>query len=542
MIDRNRVGVRNLEMAGPRCNTLACAVVVVILFAAMTVNAVGQKVSGELEKKARATGQPETRGTATSAGVQDAANDELSRSPDVPNASDVERMVAEAYSNWWPCRGDIGPFEIPREYYGKILKFFRHPARWDETALKVDNQEMGTIRLIFSGRRSVRLCWFSWDEDGRLSFSYEGSRYLTTGKKLRDAPEMALDTLVRQIFKETHGRCGYTEDIPMAEIGSAYRMLGRTGELAGRILTLDGVVARGDRSQAGGRAPILQVQKINGRASQACIEVPIRPCAADVDKPVPSANSVSPRPHKSDVERSVPQWEIGQTYELSGYETGEFVPVCDEHGRQSKNAGFGFTSWLAVVKAKKVAPLVFSPADFVGQGVLIHGKATNHDGRMWLVGPGWEVEVLRGGLWPESLANARVAVTGVVRKGERAGQPQINPRRVRRDRLEEQVNQRVELRGTIRELNDRWYLLYNGQQLLVDRLDLLALQTAINVGDAAEVRGVLRRERFRDESLDGEHAEPKERYIVREAECTAVDDLLPIERVAEPCPWSIGAR
>ena len=185
--------------------------------------------------------------------------------------------------------------------------------------------------------------------------------------------------------------------------------------------------------------------------------------------------------------------------------------------------------------------IVFSPADFVGQGVLIHGKAVDQDGKAWLAGAGWQIEIMRGAAWPEALRGARVAVTGVIRNGQ-SGQLQIVPRRVGRDNFAGQLNQRVEVRGILRECNDGWYLSHSGGPLLVENLHVQALQDANNIGAAVEVRGILRKERLRDMLMDDEDAEPKDRYILRDAQCSAVGDLLPIERVKEPCPWSIGER
>ncbi len=116
----------------------------------------------------------------------------------------------------------------------------------------------------------------------------------------------------------------------------------------------------------------------------------------------------------------------------------------------------------------------------------------------------------------------------------------IRSYRARRDRLEDQIGRRVEVRGEAMEFNWRWCLRHNGQDILVENMDRLAKASSLDLHTPIEVRGVLRKEMLRDEVFGEKNDPPKERYIVREAMCAPVDDLLPIERVEEPCPWSIG--
>lgn len=335
-----------------------------------------------------------------------------------------------------------------------------------------------------------------------------------------------------------------TTGIPMAKIGSTYQVLGRTGEPLGIMVTLHGVVIEGHRFKGDVDKPILQVQKINGRTSQQCIEIPIQPYATDFGKPYFVLDLDAPWPPTPDPERSLPQLEFGKTYEFRGYETGGFVGDPDEAssdggiGKQSR--GFYFTSHFVVVKGKKVQPIVFSPADFLDRKALVHGRAANHDGKAWLTGEGWQVEVLQNGVWPESLVNARVAVTGVLGKEPNAKLPHIKACRVGRDHLKDQINQHVEFRGEARELNSRWFMRHNGREILVEDMDRLAATHKLDLRTPIEVRGILRKERINNRVFGYEDEQPKEQYIVREASCTSVDDLLPIERFGEPCPWSVG--
>jgi hypothetical protein len=330
----------------------------------------------------------------------------------------------------------------------------------------------------------------------------------------------------------------------MDAIGVAFRVLGCTGKGLGEMVTLQGVVVEGGRFKGDYSKPILQVQKIDGRASQECIEVPIRPYATDFGKPYYVADLE--RPRKPDPERSLPQLEYGQTYDFRGYETGGFAGDTDEAssdgGVAKQRKGFYFTSEFVVVKGKKVPPITFAPADFLGQKVLLHGRAENNDGRAWLKGPGWEIEVLRGDVWSESVLGARIVVTGVVGREPGAQPLYIKECRVRRDHLEGQTDRRVELRGEARDMGGRWFLYCNGQNVLVENMDHLVAAGKFGFREVIEVRGVLRRERLRDEIFKPNSAELKDQYIVREAACSPTDDVLPIERVDEPCPWSVGGQ
>jgi hypothetical protein len=330
--------------------------------------------------------------------------------------------------------------------------------------------------------------------------------------------------------------------IPTDELGDAYRVLGRTGTPLGTMVTLHGVVRRGGRDIDDFREPVLQVQKINGRASQECIEVPIRPQGTGFGEPHYVLNLDAPQPPKPDLERSLPRLEFGRTYEFRGYETGGFVGAPDEAAydggvcRQSR--GFYFASEFVVAKGKRIPPIAFSPADFLGRKALVHGTARNRDGRAWLAGPGWEIEVVRGDVWSGSILGARVAVTGAIYKESSGPALQIREYRVRRDGLREQIGRHVELRGEVKDSNSFWFLFYGSRDVLVENMDRLVAAHSLDYGSAVEVRGILRKERLPNQISSGP---PKEQFIVREASCAPVNDLLPIERLEEPCPWSIGA-
>jgi hypothetical protein len=116
----------------------------------------------------------------------------------VPDPASAERIVVEAYGNPWPTLPDVGPFELPRGAYGKFLDFFRQPAKRDDSTGAVDDQELGTARIVLQHRRSVRLCWFYAGNDRHFSFSCEGVRYRSTAAFPNDQA-LALDAVVRDL-------------------------------------------------------------------------------------------------------------------------------------------------------------------------------------------------------------------------------------------------------------------------------------------------------------------------------------------------------
>ena len=161
----------------------------------------------------------------------------------------------------------------------------------------------------------------------------------------------------------------------MAAIGKTCRVLGRTGQPLGVMATLRGVVVRGNRFMGDPDKPILQVQTINGRASQECIELPLRPYSSGFGEPFFPANLDVPLPPKPDPERSLPRLEYGQTYEFRGYETGSFAGEPDEAawdgGMAKQRAGFYFTSEFVVVKGKKVPPEKPAPSSTLGESLKL---------------------------------------------------------------------------------------------------------------------------------------------------------------------------
>jgi hypothetical protein len=119
--------------------------------------------------------------------------------PNIPKVKNIEKMIAEAYSHHLTIP-DTEPFEIPSDYYETILKHFRD-AKPDTNAWSGDS-EIGTVRLLLEGGRSIRICWFESGHKARLSFSCGGIRYRSTGERFAEDENMALDAMIRKLCEE----------------------------------------------------------------------------------------------------------------------------------------------------------------------------------------------------------------------------------------------------------------------------------------------------------------------------------------------------
>ena len=71
----------------------------------------------------------------------------------------------------------------------------------------------------------------------------------------------------------------------------------------------------------------------------------------------------------------------------------------------------------------------------------------------------------------------------------------------------------VELRGEARDSNTCWFLWFHCQDILVENMDRLVAAHSLGYGSLVEIRGILRKERLRDEIDHPNNPELKERCI-----------------------------
>ncbi|HEX3657247.1 MAG TPA: hypothetical protein VHV55_15775 [Pirellulales bacterium] len=179
------------------CRGLFAIGTVALSFAAAACNSERGAITAEPEPEANRDG------TAVGNRDQCADTEEPSDPPDGPDIDTslpyIDLMLAECYSHPLPVPG-VKQFVVPRRYYAQILDHFRD-ARPDSTP-KLLKAEIGTIRIIDKGGCSVRVCWFWEAHFGRMSFSYNGMRYLASGKKFGNDETLAFDALIRRINDE----------------------------------------------------------------------------------------------------------------------------------------------------------------------------------------------------------------------------------------------------------------------------------------------------------------------------------------------------
>src|SRR5262249_7788964 len=148
---------------------------------------------------------------------------------------------------------------------------------------------------------------------------------------------------------------------------------------------------------------------------------------------------------------ALPTLDDGQTYEFEGYETGGFVGHPAEARRRAKivlqTSGHYFSHYLIVYKGKKIAPIRWSPADFVGREALIEGRAVSEGGKAYWVGEGWKLLTDAAAPWPKHIEGKTAEGLGVIEIGGQPTSFRLAKGTTRLVRLEDQVGQQVSLRG-----------------------------------------------------------------------------------------------
>ena len=175
------------------------------------------------------------------------------------------------------------------------------------------------------------------------------------------------------------------QNIPIAELGDKYRLIGKLHVPLGEVVTLQGVVVDGPfKGYEGG--PNLRVQRIHGRVTQEDIQIVITPFFNDWGE------------ESTVTGNTLPELEVGAAYEMEGYETGRFVgvpgEVLERDNMRISTTGHYFRESFAVIRASRIEPIIFNPRMFDGERALIQGKAQSEEGNAYMVGDGWKVAVL----------------------------------------------------------------------------------------------------------------------------------------------------
>lgn len=271
--------------------------------------------------------------------------------------------------------------------------------------------------------------------------------------------------------------------VPAAELGRGYQLIGKLHEALGKVVRVQGHVVEGN-AKGFATGPHLLVQRINGRATQEHIELLL---VDETHAAKPDAlTNVKP--------------EIGKTYELEGYESGGFVgdPDLGERWRQSPLHHFLLN--FGYVRGKQIAAIDFTPQDFVGQRALLQGTARDQDGKAVMDGSAWQVIVNSNAPWPKGIAGKKVETLGMYNGPKReASDSRTSPvfslidGTARPVALEDQLGEKVELRGMATSLNGVWWFEFRDIDMYVENLENLPGFSEDHRAKPIVVRGVLDR-------------------------------------------------
>ncbi len=322
------------------------------------------------------------------------------------------------------------------------------------------------------------------------------------------------------------------QGVPVEELGKKYQLLGRTGEPLGKVITLQGVVAFGPPTKGYDGGPEIGVQKINGKATQRIIRLPLKAYFGEFGQSRLEGSSL-------------PKLEHGAVYQLEGYETGGYIGIPGEAmqlgGVMLQTYGFGFHEEFVAVKGRKTPAAAFSPGDFVDREALIEGEAINKQDGAYLKGDGWELLVDDRTLWPDWMEHKLAETFGVMRRTNVRTVFRAERSHSRLVKLEDQVGRQVELRGRPWNMNDQWRFAYRGEDIYVENLNRLR---GIKLYEPTMIRGVLERAKMPPQNTsDLDQATPKEpseltdSFIVRRATAETTSELL-----APEDPWPKNRR
>jgi hypothetical protein len=261
--------------------------------------------------------------------------------------------------------------------------------------------------------------------------------------------------------------CGFAplaagqQPVPVGELGKTFQLVGTLRLPLGEMVTVEGVVVEGPfKGYEGG--PNLRVQRIQGRYTQECIQIPLKPYFGNWG------------------DGELPKLATGKTYQMSGYETGRYVGMpaainqaIIESGKVPiQTTSHYFQSYFAVSEAEKIEPILYTPMMFEGERALLSGVARTIGGDSAMTGKGWVVIVRRGTAWEAGIEGKQIECDG---RYNPEANSKVDPKKCdlldgtwRLVHLKDQVGQEVSLRGTARSLNGEWWLNYRGTDLHVD--------------------------------------------------------------------------
>jgi hypothetical protein len=183
--------------------------------------------------------------------------------------------------------------------------------------------------------------------------------------------------------------------VPVVDLGKGHQLIGKLHKPLGSVMRIQGVVVEGEfKGYEGG--PNIRVQRIDGTATQEDIQIRLSNSTGAV-KP-DETTKVEPK--------------VGETYEFQGYESGGFVGHPSGIWKSDDKEGELEFAWIQTtehyfalrfhyVRGKPIAPVKYSPEDFIGRRALLEGVARDEDGKSIMEGDGWVVVVDAKAPWPK---------------------------------------------------------------------------------------------------------------------------------------------
>ncbi len=321
--------------------------------------------------------------------------------------------------------------------------------------------------------------------------------------------------------------------VPTSGLGRSHVLVGKLDRPLGAVVRVQGVVLPGWRKGRGG--PRILVQKIDGRATQEIIVLPLEPYFHRFGSSSPPTTHADGRGGETPpaVGLQLPELHTGETFEFEGYETGGYTGIpraaYQRVGIALQTASLYFRHAFVAYLGKQTKAVRFFPADFLGREALVEGRAGSQKKKAYIIGEGWRLLVDDSASWPAHCEGKHAEALGVIRKGGAPTDYRLEDGWKRLSRLEDQVGRDVLLRGTVDCLNNECWLIYRGTNVHVENLGKLAgFSATACFGMPVAVRGRLEQAMLPNPERAGRSdAGDKElRFIVRDAAIKPLDALL----------------
>ena len=307
---------------------------------------------------------------------------------------------------------------------------------------------------------------------------------------------------------------------PAQKPAEAPKPIGKLRLPLGTPVTISGVVVEGPHKGFEG-GPNIRVQRIGQRYHQEELQIQLKPPAK------PSARR--PAAQTTADTQTLPHLKTGQTYELEGYETGDFVGQPRE-GRDPliQTTDRYFHHEFIVTKAKPIPPIAYSPSMFPGEKALLSGIAKTIDGDSAMIGQDWTIIITRGAKWPHDIEGKKIESHGLYTPDPAPKKFDLKDGSWRLVELQDQVGRRVSLRGMARSLNGEWWFHYRGTDLYVENMDKLPGWNVDNHWRPMEIEGRLERAKLPriDQISEKSDRDLADYFIVKDATWKPLPTLL----------------